>query len=258
LGKNEAIKKTKFFRNNHFQLHHHRDNHTSYRSKHPSTMSNLTFLDQKPNLRRRGFRKGIKTNNTVKLGPERQLFIQGSTSIIRHDNVPEGSRINAFVAEDSLHPNLEYSLNKKKRWEFIDDLKYLDNDSDSEDWSSDEDPEYKKKKTNAIVVKNSTNPAQRKPYREIVSAFNSPKDPETVEAVLVKGRKGTEIKAKRSKGKKGVKKHEPQPHTEVHHIYEVIETTRPADFFPVINNRDERKNFSQRRRNVLKKELNEL
>lgn len=221
-------------------------------------MSNITF-DQKPNLRSRGFRKGIKTSNTVKLGPERQLFIQGATSIIRHDHIPEDSRINSFVAQDSLNPNLEYSLNKKKRWEFLDDLKNIDNDSDSEDWSSDEDPEYKKKKTKAVVVKNSTNPAQKKSYREVISAFNTYSEPEQEEPVLVKGRKGTEIKMKRPKGKKGVKKPQnQQAHSEVHHIYEVIEATKPADFFPVINNRDERKNFSQRRRNVLKKELSDL
>jgi hypothetical protein len=221
-------------------------------------MSNITF-DQKPNLRSRGFRKGIKTNNTVKLGPERQLFIHGATSIMRHDNVSEEThRVNSFVAQDSLAPNLEYSLSKKKRWEFLDELKHIDNESDSEDWSSDSDQEYKKKKTRAVVVKNSTNPVQKKPYREIVSAFNTTEEPEPVEAVLVKGRKGTEIKMKRQKGKKGVKKQEKPAHTEVHHIYEVIEATKPADFFPVINNRGDRKNLSTRRRNVLKKELSEL
>lgn len=221
-------------------------------------MSNLTF-DQKPNLRSRGFRKGIKTSNTVKLGPERQLFIKGATSIMRHDDFSEEThRVNSFVSEDSFNPNLEYSLNKKKRWEILDDLKNIENESDSDDWSSDEDSERKKKKTRAIVVKNSTNPVQKKPYREVVSVFNTPQKHEQEEPVLVKGRKGTEIKMKRQKGKKGVKRQETPAHSEVHHIYEVIEATRPADFFPVINNRDELKNHSQRRRNVLKKELAEL
>jgi ribosomal protein L24 len=160
---------------------------------------------EKPNLRSKGSRLGIKTNNTIKYDRYQDSLQRSSLNSVGvyEVNNPQG-HINF-----RYYRNQPLSINKDKRWEKIEELK--------------KDPNF-------VVVENIDHKkAKTKSWTDTYKEDESSEEEEE-EISITKGRKGKQIKQKRTPGKKGVKKHEyVKPTLEAEFIVEVSKAPTKND-----------------------------
>jgi len=193
--------------------------------------SDKIIIDEKPNLRSKGKRRGIKTGNTVKWNSVDSKYAHNSYSSItihekhhnfqlyqqrstNHNNYRNASDIDAMV------PGIEYSLNKKKRWE---EMKKLEKELEEEHDASDEEGtttnQNGKTKGQKVITRTSLEAFRNYPilFDEKVNGNNSEDEEST--GNFTKNRKGKHLTRKRVKGKKGVKKSQQRPRR---HSFDVI------------------------------------
>jgi hypothetical protein len=164
---------------------------------------------EKPNLRNKGSRFGIKTNNTIKykrFEEKRELSHISTVGVYPLDNSQQNHGYLHYTGEQP------FSINKDKRWETIEDMK--------------KDPNY-------VVVENIQHKYVKQNSWKDTYKSNEPssdEEEEEGEFTLVKGRKGKQIKQKRTPGKKGIKKHElEKPKLEAEFIIEVSNAPTKKD-----------------------------
>jgi hypothetical protein len=182
---------------------------------------------QKPNLRNKGSRKGIKTGNTIKYDYNSNREIN-KTSTFSLQNIEPATRLSKSQ-QQRYYGNSEkkdmmtvgQSLNKNKAWEKIEEIK--------------KDPNYIVDEQLGLNRKNVE--IQHK-YTIKEDKTENQKDQikdEEGEWEIVKGRKGKTIKPQRTPGKKGVKKNvkvEGKIETEATYVV-YVEKSNPKHSGPV-------------------------
>jgi hypothetical protein len=156
--------------------------------------------NQKPNLRSKGSKFGVKSGNTLKYDSvtEKNLkkpnlyhirTIEEELDLERSKNDPK-----PFFSWLEHKPSVRYlSMDKNKGWEKVEELK--------------QNPNY-------IIREESINiPPNTKDHDQLLNSFKKlemGEEEEEEEVEIIKGRKGKTIKTKRTPGKKGVQKNEPE------------------------------------------------
>eukprot|EP01080_Neovahlkampfia_damariscottae_P008395 gene8395-220_t len=145
-------------------------------------------LSQKPNLRSKGSRRGIKTNNTVKFDVISDEIEHKNTTFDVYKVEDGPTNYHSGYRGYSVY-DLPQSLNKDKRWEKIDEIK--------------NNPNY-------VVIENKVGGKAKKFDDIYVQNGDEDSTEEEEDNVVnyIQGRKGKEVKKKRTPGKKGVKKQE--------------------------------------------------
>jgi hypothetical protein len=167
-------------------------------------------FSQKPNLRSKGTRMGIKSKNTIKYDVDSESKMKETTTFGVYDiDASAKSKIHGYYGKQPL------SLNKDKRWEKLEEIK--------------NDPNY-------IVVENVNHKKAKKKqwtdnHQLKESSSESEKEEEEGEFTVVQGRKGKQVKKKRTPGKKGVKKQpiNEKPITEAKLVVEVSKQPTKED-----------------------------
>jgi hypothetical protein len=183
-----------------------------------SNIEDQTF--EKPNLRNKGSRKGVKTGNTIKFDHYSQSELT-KTSTYALQNIEPATKLTKNqqqrfygVKDKTEMMTVEQSLNKNKAWEKIEELKKDPN------YIVDEQLGLSRKN---VEIRNKYTMKYDKPENQ---------DEEEGEWEVVKGRKGKTIKPQRTPGKKGIKKN-PENLTgkmETEATYVVyVEKTNPKD-----------------------------
>jgi hypothetical protein len=200
--------------------------------------------NQKPNLRSKGSKFGVKSGNTLKYDAVTDLFlkkpnlfhvrtIEEELDLERSKNDPK-----PMFSWMNEKPERFMSMDKNKAWEKLEEMK---------------------QNPNFIFREDSINtPAKTKDYDQLINSFkNSELEEEEEEIEIIKGRKGKTIKFKRTPGKKGVHKNEPEKEFDEHVKYivrvEPKELKKGEVYQRGIDNSHSKSGYSSRNRTTRKR-----
>jgi hypothetical protein len=209
------------------------------------TMNENFNTSEKPNLRSKGSKMGVKSGNTIKFDHRSQdqinktstFCVQKIDAALTHSK--HAQQYNFFGQINHNNPTVSLSLNKNKAWEKIEDTK--------------NDPNY-------IVTEQLGMHRENMEIKDKYTNFKPEEKEEEGEWEVVKGRKGKTIKPKKVTGK--VKKEQEKIQTEAKFVV-YVEKKNPKGSGPVFQQMVKKthddywngtKNYESKKRRQLKSE----